>query len=250
LVCRAQGSVGRQPDEEWTAELKICSGKIAFSLGETRSVLGNRWWPRQAAGMSDAVLAQIRWLLSANEPPELGPGPRAGVMSEQELTPKLAALFRDSKLSSPRQQLLRALILLWHDHLDASHSISQGIENADGSFVHAIMHRREPDAWNSKYWWRRVGKHQVFPEIAKRVEELLGSRRREEADTVAAGRVRLLTSAATNADLAKRLVPEGNWDAAAFVDACDSAKDEMLIHTLREIQRIETEVLIEFIGHE
>jgi hypothetical protein len=24
-------------------------------------------------------------------------------------------------------------------------------------FWHAIMHRREPDAANSKHWWRQVG---------------------------------------------------------------------------------------------
>jgi len=183
--------------------------------------------------MSEQVVAGIKQLLATAESAGLGPGPRAGVLSKAELNAKLDSLLGDAKISSVRQQLIRSLVLLWHDHLDASHTISQGIKNADGSFVHAIMHRREPDAWNSKYWWRRVGEHPVFPEIAKQVGELLArSRRREEAD------------------LAKCLLPGGNWDAAAFTDACDAAKDDSLIQMLREIQRIETEVLLEHFCHE
>jgi hypothetical protein len=183
--------------------------------------------------MSESALTQIQQLLATAEPAELGPGPRAGVLSESTVNTKLDSFLRESGLLSVRQQLVRSLVLLWHDHLDASHSISQGIENADGSFVHAIMHRREPDAWNSKYWWRRVGQHPAFPEIARRVKELLtGSGGRGEPE------------------LAKQLIPGGKWDAPAFVDACDSAKDKSLVHTLREVQRIETEVLLEFFCHE
>jgi hypothetical protein len=50
---------------------------------------------------------------------------------------------------------------LWlrFDFLDESHKISQEIETPTGSFWHAIMHRREGDFGNSKYWWRRVGQH-------------------------------------------------------------------------------------------
>ncbi|MFO1511336.1 MAG: hypothetical protein U1F83_00215 [Verrucomicrobiota bacterium] len=183
--------------------------------------------------MSEPALTRIKQLLATAEPAELGPGPRAGVMSESKLNAELDLLLGGTKFPSVRQELIRAVVLLWHDQLDAAHNISQGIENIDGSFVHAIMHRREPEAWNSKYWWRRVGKHPAFPEIARRVSELLaGGRRREETD------------------LAKRLVPDGHWDASAFVEACDSAKDEPLIQTLRAIQRIETEVLLEFFCHE
>ncbi|HEX5221259.1 MAG TPA: hypothetical protein VFZ59_16975 [Verrucomicrobiae bacterium] len=179
--------------------------------------------------MSEQIVTQIKQLLATAEPPELGPGPRDGVLPEAELNSRLAAVLGKCRLSSTRQQLVRALILLWHDHLDASHTISQGIENADGSFVHAIMHRREPDAWNSKYWWRRVGNHAAFTETGTRVCKLLGDGK---------------------SDLARQLVPGGHWDPSAFVDACDSAKDEAVIRTLREIQRIETEVLLEHFCHE
>lgn len=147
-------------------------------------------------------------------------------MPEAALNAKLDSFFRDTKLSPMQQQGIRSLILLWHDHLDASHNISQGIENADGSFVHALMHRREPDYWNAKYWWRRVGAHSAFPEIARRVGELLKAR--------GAG------------EFAAKLLPGGKWDACAFVDACEvavgSAEHEAL---LRKLQRIESEVLLE-----
>jgi len=36
------------------------------------------------------------------------------------------------------------------------------LNTPEGSFWHAIMHRREPDASNSKYWWRMVGSHTLF----------------------------------------------------------------------------------------
>src|SRR6266850_2535497 len=99
------------------------------------------------------VTDEILSLLNTKEPPELGPGPRPGVESESQLNGKLKAFFIAAEIPVPKQQLLRALVLLWHDHLDSAHTISQDIHNSDGSFVHAIMHRREPDYGNSKYWF-------------------------------------------------------------------------------------------------
>lgn len=202
--------------------------------------------------MTAQAIQGIKQLLATSEPPALGPQPRANVQSAAVLNTQLDLLFREAKFPPQQQQLIRSLVLLWHDHLDAAHTIAQGIENPDGSFVHAIMHRREPDYFNAKYWWRRVGSHRAFPEIARRVEELLtgGSRRREAADPGDLGKVRRLTSAATNADFTKHLVPAGKWDASAFVDLCEGAKAEPAIRTLREVQRVETEVLLDFLCHE
>jgi hypothetical protein len=64
-----------------------------------------------------------------------------------------------------RSLCLSGLWLLAGD-LDRSHSISQNIGSAEGSFWHGIMHRREGDFGNSKYWFRKVGRHPVVDQLA------------------------------------------------------------------------------------
>src|SRR5882724_3918302 len=81
--------------------------------------------------------------------PDLGPGPRAGVLSETALAQAVDPLLQSARLSASARELVRGLLLLWHDHLDAAHVIGQGIESADGSFLHGMVHRREPDYGNA-----------------------------------------------------------------------------------------------------
>ncbi len=173
--------------------------------------------------------AALAKLLTTPELPDLGPGPRPGVQPQAALEGELNKLFQGADLSETNRQLVRALILLWHDHLEPAHVLAQNIENADGAFVHGIMHRREPDYGNAKYWFRRVGKHPAFPEIARRVGGLLAS-----------------TSAP---ELRDELLAKGEWDALAFIDACERAADRPATghaqELLRQIQAIETETLLE-----
>jgi hypothetical protein len=156
------------------------------------------------------------------------------VLAPAALAAELNSIFQDAVLPADRRELVRALLLLWHDHLDAAHVIAQGIENRDGSLVHAIMHRREPDYWNSKYWWRRVGEHPCFAALAGRVTEFLRARKAVE--------------------LAERLVPDGRWDAFAFVDECEAAAEAGAagpVEWLRAVQQLETEVALQqFVGAE
>jgi hypothetical protein len=54
--------------------------------------------------------------------------------------------------------LVRAL---WHDargDWDAAHAIAQDIDDAEGAWVHAYLHRKEGDLTNARYWYRRAGK--------------------------------------------------------------------------------------------
>jgi hypothetical protein len=46
-----------------------------------------------------------------------------------------------------------------------AHETAQDVHSAEGSYWHAIVHRQEPDAWNSDYWFRQVGRHAIFPEL-------------------------------------------------------------------------------------
>ena len=54
--------------------------------------------------------------------------------------------------------LLRAL---WFDAVgdwERAHAIAQDVDTPDGSWVHAYLHRREGDADNAAYWYRRAGR--------------------------------------------------------------------------------------------
>jgi hypothetical protein len=85
-------------------------------------------------------------------------------------------------------KLCHAGLWLYFDFLDESHVISQDVETPTGSFWHAIVHRREPDPGNSKYWWRRVGNHPVLANLpdpfafVDRCEKARGTGSAEEAE--------------------------------------------------------------------
>ncbi len=61
--------------------------------------------------------------------------------------------------------------LIWNDCEDEAHSLAQNIPIAEGSYFHAIIHRREPDIWNSGYWFKRTGDHPVYSLIYDYVAE-------------------------------------------------------------------------------
>jgi hypothetical protein len=70
---------------------------------------------------------------------------------------------------------LLAGLWLYFDWLDQSHTISQKIESPTGSFWHAIMHRREGDFANSKYWYARCASHPVLATLAASAGQLVNS---------------------------------------------------------------------------
>ena len=61
----------------------------------------------------------------------------------------------------PPPGLSAALAALWHDgrgDWDAAHDAAQDIPGPDGAWIHAYLHRKEGDAGNAAYWYRRAGK--------------------------------------------------------------------------------------------
>jgi hypothetical protein len=81
-------------------------------------------------------------------------------------------LTKPAVCTSDAQCLLSAL-WLWHDWLDESHVISQNVQSATGSFWHAIMHRREGDFSNSKYWYARCRDHPVLEAMTPFANDIL-----------------------------------------------------------------------------
>ncbi len=107
-------------------------------------------------------------LLAAAELNELGPGdPRGEARAAlEELTP--TSVVAPHPLAD-REMASACCAALWlrFDFLDRSHHISQAIDTPEGSFWHGVMHRREPDFANAKYWFRRVGRHDLYEHLAE-----------------------------------------------------------------------------------
>jgi hypothetical protein len=70
--------------------------------------------------------------------------------------------FRASLASpAPPAGLTPALEALWHDargDFDRAHDLAQSDGGGDGDWVHAYLHRKEGDAGNAAYWYRRARK--------------------------------------------------------------------------------------------
>ena len=159
---------------------------------------------------------------------ELGPGDAVTALRPtlSALTPEMVAAPHTLK----NRDMARACMAgLWlrYDFLDESHHISQDLENASASYWHAILHRREPDFSNAKYWFRRVGRHPIFTDLSAAAQELTGQ--------------------AKVPGPARFLLEQSEWDPLRFVDLCELALgDSQPIHTLcMKIQQCEWELLFD-----
>lgn len=152
------------------------------------------------------------WAKSISLPlPALGPEKRATGKWRKAIKNQLMNAF--SSLGSTEQTAAKAGLMLWIDELDLSHQQSQSIEGYGAEHLgdnwHAIMHRREPDEWNSKYWWRRVGSQPVHQQLAA----VLSAR---ESCAVEAG---IPLSAVLET------LNSGDWNSNRFVELCEQFRD-------------------------
>ena len=126
----------------------------------------------------------------------------------------LQQLFPQSR--APQAAL--AGLYLYFDCWKEAHETAQDIAGPEGSYWHAIVHRMEPDAGNSGYWFRQVGAHAIFPALRD-------------------------AAAAIGIDVGPRWKPE------AFIELCERASQapgSELERQAREVQRAEWQLLFDY----
>ena len=149
-----------------------------------------------------------------------------------ELTDALEAtsvdeLFEGASLKNTTfGEAIKSGLLLWNDALDESHNISQGLGDQTGSYWHGIMHRREPDYPNSKYWFGRVGTHPIFPVLRERALELFQETSNPSEALVEIGRT---------------IKAQDAWDAYQFIDWCQAAEGDSNSDVTRFLQQVQAE---------
>jgi hypothetical protein len=93
--------------------------------------------------------------------------------SNQEAAQRLTSLPPASLFPGARSpQGALAGLWLYFSYFTESHEVAQELHTPEGSYWHGIVHRQEPDDWNSAYWFRRVGKHPIFEPLSQAAEAL------------------------------------------------------------------------------
>lgn len=140
---------------------------------------------------------------------------------------------REAVTKSSLKPLAQSALYLYFDCFDESHNISQDHEGLHGNWLHAIAHRREPDASNSRYWYARV--HPPAGLVEAIGKEALGLLREHPVPELES--------------LMKKMERSGKWEPEAFVDLCDKwrGKDASspAYKTLARLQEVEWRSLLE-----
>ncbi len=73
---------------------------------------------------------------------------------------------RDAVKHLAVRETVKAGLYLYCSCWDEAHTTADAVEDPDGYFWHAIVHRQEPDPGNSAYWFQKTGDHPIFPKLA------------------------------------------------------------------------------------
>jgi len=116
-------------------------------------------------------------------------------------------------------------VWLYFSGFEQAHTFAQDDPTTEGSLWHAIVHRMEPDAGNSGYWYRMAGPHLTHEAL---VEEALGIVLQYPASGFQPGRP---------------------WDPFEFVHFCERARRKPASSAAQaalEIQRAEWQLLFDY----
>lgn len=99
--------------------------------------------------------------------------------------------------------LCRAGLLMIAGDWDGSHRIVQELDSPEARYWHGILHRREPDFSNARYWFRRVPTHPIFSLLASSPPK----------DELVSNTAYL------------RMLQAGRWNPQEFADRCQAFRD-------------------------
>jgi hypothetical protein len=176
----------------------------------------------------DSIVAEFWQHVRTEELPDLTAGPRSKVLNARSLHGLLDPFLKGLQFTDEKVALLQAAALLYHDQHDPAHDIVADRTDVTSAFIHGILHRREPDYWNAKYWFRRCDMHPAYSILAANIKRWNGP---GEPEAI------------------RGLVLPGSFDPFAFVDACErqarSPRGSPEVETLRKIQQAEFEALVQ-----
>jgi hypothetical protein len=90
----------------------------------------------------------------------------------------LAELQASLSQKAPPSGVPELVMALWHDargDWDRAHRLAQSVEDAEGAWVHAYLHRKEGDLSNAGYWYSRAGKRRPDVSFDEEWEEIAGA---------------------------------------------------------------------------
>ena len=158
-----------------------------------------------------AAKFRVDWARTQLPLSELSPGASRCSRSQRQLIERMQEWLPPGFAGNRIERAaLQAGCLQWLDELEESHSYSQSVqyqgEHRAADYWHAIMHRREPDPSNSKYWFGHVGSHPIFPELARQAAAL--------------------AEMPEFAGCASQLgwIDASRWNPRSFVDCCSQAR--------------------------
>jgi hypothetical protein len=150
--------------------------------------------------------------------------PRISV-SDPAPDPELITFLRKADLErlggyrSAVVSLVRSLLLLAAGDLERAHILVQEAANADGTYIHGMVHRTEDDFDNARYWFRRTAVHPAAAEIYRK--------------------------AAANSPKVASWV---TWDPVSVTEWVEASRKTGADEELRAVLAIESEVLLEHLA--
>ncbi len=86
--------------------------------------------------------------------------------------------FRATLSSTTPPAVVPLLVALWHDargDWEQAHRVAQDIDDRNGAWVHAYLHRKEGDLGNAAYWYGKAHQPAATDALDAEWERIVGT---------------------------------------------------------------------------